>query len=130
LSSAPSRLTSKFSSFCTNRRRARASTISSAQRQTAIVTLRDRSPQKIAVFYNSATDERVVLEEAARSVGRIATKATDGSLAWAPLLPPETLNESVIARASAKNPAGAKTLQELEQIRELHAGLASIARQP
>jgi hypothetical protein len=90
--------------------------------------LRDRSPQEIAVFYNSATDgERLVLEEAARSVGRIPTKAADGSLAWAPLLRAATINESIIARASAKNPQGATKLAELEEIRALHASVASIA---
>jgi hypothetical protein len=67
--------------------------------------LRDRTPQEISVFYNSATDnEKLVLEEAARSVGRIPTKKPDGSLAWAPVLPAETINGSIIARATAKNP--------------------------
>jgi hypothetical protein len=47
-------------------------------------------------------------------------------LVWAPLLPAETINESIIAR-SAKNPQGAKKLQELEEIRSLHATVASIA---
>ncbi len=90
--------------------------------------LRDRTPHEIAVFYNSATDdERLVLEEAARNVRRIPTKKPDGWLAWVPLLPAETINESVVARASAKNPQGGKKLQELEQIRELHASVASIA---
>jgi hypothetical protein len=90
--------------------------------------LRDRTAQEISVFYSAGTDdEKLVLEEAARSVGRIPTKKPDGSLAWAPLLPAATINESVIARASAKNPQGAKKLQELEQIRELHASVASIA---
>jgi len=90
--------------------------------------LRDRTPHEIGVFYNSATDEeRLVLEAAAQSVGRIPTKRPDGSLAWAPLLPAETINESVIARATAKNPQGAKKLKELEEIRSLHASVASIA---
>jgi hypothetical protein len=48
-----------------------------------------------------------VFEEAARSVGRIPTKQADGSLAMLPLLPNETISENVIARAAAKNPAGA-----------------------
>jgi hypothetical protein len=79
-------------------------------------------------FYNSATDdEKLVLEDAARSVGRVPTKSADDSLAWAPLLPAATINESIIARATARNPQGAKKLQELEQIRELHASVTSIA---
>jgi hypothetical protein len=43
------------------------------------------------------------------------------ALVWAPLLPAEAINESIIARASAKNPQGAKKLQELDEIRSLHA---------
>jgi len=90
--------------------------------------LRDRTAQEIAVFYSSATaDEKLVLEEAARSVGRIPTKSADGALEWAPLLPAATINESIVARASAKNPQGATKLQELEEIRSLHASVASIA---
>ncbi len=67
------------------------------------------------------------MEEAARSVGRIPTKRPDGSLAWTPLLAPETVNESIVARATATNPQGAQKLQELEQIRALHASVATIA---
>jgi hypothetical protein len=90
--------------------------------------LRDRTPHEIAVFYNSATDEeRPVLEAAAQSVGRIPTKTVDGGLVWAPLLPAETINESIIAHVSARNPQGARKLQELEEIRALHASVASIA---
>lgn len=90
--------------------------------------LRDRTSQEIATFYGSATDEeKSVLEEAARSVGRIPTKRTDGSLEWSPLLPAETINESIIARATAKNPKGAAKLQELEEIRAMHVTLAGIA---
>lgn len=90
--------------------------------------LRDRSPLEIATFYNSATDdENLVLEEAARSVGRIPTKKPDGSLAWAPLLPAETINESIVARATANNPQGARKLQELEEIRAMHVSVANLA---
>jgi len=51
-----------------------------------------------------------VLEAAAQSVGRIPTKTVDSGLVWAPLLPADTINESIIARATAKNPQGAKKL--------------------
>ena len=90
--------------------------------------LRERTSQEIAVFYSAATDdEKLVLEEAARSVGRIPTKKPDGSLAWTPLLPSEAINKSMIARSTAKNPQGAKKLQELEELRSLHASVAIIA---
>lgn len=90
--------------------------------------LRDRTPLEIATFYDSATDdEKLVLEEAARSVGRIPTKMQDGSLGWKPLLPAETINESIVARATANNPQGAKKLQELEEIRAMHVSVANLA---
>jgi hypothetical protein len=67
------------------------------------------------------------VEEAARSVGRIPMKLADGSLDWRPLLPADTINESIIARAAAKNPQGATKLQEAEEIRDLHATVAALA---
>jgi hypothetical protein len=89
--------------------------------------LRDRTPQEIAIFYNSATDEeRLVMEAAAASVGRVPMKVGNG-LEWQPLLNAETVNESVIARATAKNPAGAMKLQELSEIRSMHVTVASHA---
>jgi hypothetical protein len=90
--------------------------------------LRDRTPHEIGVSYNSATDEeRLVLEAAAQSVSRVPTKRPDSSLSREPPLPAATINESIIARATAKNPEGAKKLKELEGIRSLHASVASIA---
>jgi hypothetical protein len=89
--------------------------------------LRDRTPQEIATFYNSATDEeRLVMEAAAASVGRIPMKSANG-LVWTSLLDPETVNGSIIARATAKNPAGAKKLEELTEIRAMHVTVAGIA---
>lgn len=89
--------------------------------------LRGFTAQEIAIFYGSATDdEKIVLEEAARSVGRIPTK-TEAGLVWAPLLPAETINDAVIARAAAKNPEGAKQLQELSEIRDMHATVSALA---
>jgi len=89
--------------------------------------LRDRTPQEIAVFYGSASDEeRLVMEVAAASVGRVPMKGPNG-LEWQPLLNPETVNESVIARATARNPTGAKKLEELAEIRALQVGIAGVA---
>jgi len=82
--------------------------------------LRDRTPQEIATFYNAATnDERLLMEAAAVSVGRIPMKGPNG-LEWQPLLNPETVNESIVARATAKNPEGARRLEELTEIRAMH----------
>jgi hypothetical protein len=89
--------------------------------------LRDKSPQEIATFYGSATDEeRLLMEAAAASVGRIPMKTGNG-LEWKPLLEPETVNESIIARATAKNPAGAAKLAELSEIRDMHVTVAGNA---
>lgn len=91
--------------------------------------LKDRTPQEIATFYNSATDgERLLMEHAAASVGRIPRKSEHG-LEWQPLLNPETVNDSIIARAVAKNPQGAQKLQELTEIRAMHVTVAGHATQ-
>jgi hypothetical protein len=83
--------------------------------------LRDKTPQEIATFYDKASDdERLLMEAAAASVGRIPLKTPQGGLQWKPLLEPETVNESIMARATAKNPAGVKKLEELNVIREMH----------
>jgi hypothetical protein len=89
--------------------------------------LRDRSPMEIATFYNSATDEeRLVMEAAAASVGRVPLKSAKG-LEWQPLLDPESVNESIVARATARNPQGARKLAELAEIRALQVGVAGVA---
>ncbi len=90
--------------------------------------VQDRTANEIAVLYNASTDaERLVFEEAARSVGRIPTKQPDGSLVMLPLLPAEILNESQMARAAAQNPAGVQKLQELEEIKAMHQSVANLA---
>ena len=89
--------------------------------------LRDKTPQEIAIFYNSASDEeRLVMEAAAASVGRAPMKGPDG-LTWQPLLNPASVNESIVARAKATNPQGVKKLEELGEIRALQVGVHGIA---
>jgi hypothetical protein len=89
--------------------------------------LRDRTPQEIATLYDKAADgERRLMEDASASVGRIPMKGADG-LQWRPLLDHEAVNESVMARAAASNPAGAASVRELAEIRALHVSIASIA---
>jgi hypothetical protein len=66
------------------------------------------------------------MEAAAASVGRVPMKTANG-LVWSPLLNPESVNDSVIARATAKNPAGAQKLRELEEIKSMHVTVAGIA---
>jgi hypothetical protein len=89
--------------------------------------LRDRTPDEVAVLYNSASDgERQVMEAAAASVGRVPMKVGNG-LEWKPLLDPEMVNETVLARVAAKNPEGVAKLQELVEIRAMHVTFAGNA---
>jgi hypothetical protein len=89
--------------------------------------LQKHSPQEIATFYNLATDdERLVMEAASASVGRISMK-TDRGLEWQPLLDPDTVNDSITARVTATNPEGAVRLQELTEIRAMHVTVAGHA---
>jgi hypothetical protein len=90
--------------------------------------LRDKTPHEISVLYNSATDDRRLLMEAASaSVGDIPFKTEDGGVAWKPLLDPETVNESVMARAAERNPQGVAKLNELAEIRAMHVTIANHA---
>ena len=80
------------------------------------------------VFYNSATDEeRQVMEAASSILGRIPVKAADGGLELRPVLDPERVNESVMARAAAKNPQAVAKLNELAEIRAMHVTVAGHA---
>lgn len=88
---------------------------------------RGMTQQEVAVFYGSATDEeRLLMEAAAALVGRVPMKTANGS-EWTPLLNPETVTENVIARATVKNPTGAKKLEELTEIRQMHVTVAGNA---
>ena len=90
--------------------------------------LRDKTPQEIAVLYNSATDERrLLIEAASASVGDIPCKTEDGGLEWKPLLDPVAVNESVMARAAVKNPQAVQRLNELLEIRAMHVTIANHA---
>ena len=89
--------------------------------------LRDKTPQEIAILYNLAPDDRRLLMEAASaSVGPIPVKSESG-LEWKPLLDPETVDESVMARAAEKNPAAVQRLNELREIRAMHVTVAGHA---
>lgn len=90
-------------------------------------TMQTYSVEEMAVFYGSATDhERLVMEAASASVGRVPTKTANG-LVWQPLLNPERVNESVMARAAVKDPAGVAALTELMELRSMHITVAGIA---
>jgi hypothetical protein len=89
--------------------------------------LQQFTPDEIAVLYSSATDEeRVVMETASASVGRIPIKTANG-LEWRPLLDAEMVNEAVLARAAEKNPQGVAKLNELAEIRAMHVTVANHA---
>jgi hypothetical protein len=81
------------------------------------------------IFYTSAAttdEERLVMEAASALVGRVPMK-TDKGQEMRPLLDPGTVNETVMARAAAKNPQAAQKLEELIAIRALHVTVANHA---
>lgn len=85
------------------------------------------SPQEIAVLYGSATDaERVLMEAASASLGRVPLKSEQG-LEWTPLLAPDVIDEAVLARAMTSNPTGVQRVEELSEIRSMYATVAGIA---
>src|SRR5207253_190600 len=89
--------------------------------------LQRHTPQEIATFYNAATDEeRLVMEAASASVGRIPVKSGNG-LTWEPLIAPDVVHDSVLARATAKNPTGVAKYNELSEIRAMHVTVAQHA---
>ena len=91
--------------------------------------LQRHTPQEIATFYNAATDEeRLVMEAASASVGRIPVKSGNG-LTWEPLIAPDVVYDSVLARATTKNPAGVAKYNELSEIRAMHVTVANHAEQ-
>lgn len=84
-------------------------------------------PQDISVFYNSATDdERRVMEAASALVGRVPMKTGNG-LEWKPLLDADMMQEAIMARAAATNPAAARKVQELAEIRAMQVTIAGVA---
>lgn len=85
------------------------------------------APQEIAVLYGSATDaERVVMEAASASLGRVPLKSEHG-LEWKPLLAPDVIDEAVLARATARNPTGVQKVAELSEVRSMYVTVAGIA---
>jgi hypothetical protein len=66
------------------------------------------------------------MEAASALVGRVPMKTGNGQ-EMRPLLDPETVNETFMARAAAKNPQGVAKLNELAEIRALHVTVANHA---
>jgi hypothetical protein len=89
---------------------------------------RDRTPEEIGVFYNAASpEEKIAMEEAARTVGRIPRKLADGGLEWQPLLHPDTINDSIMARARENNPAAVTKFEEVTELRQMTVTVAGVA---
>lgn len=92
-----------------------------------LAIMQRHTSEELNVFYGSASDaERRVMEAASASVGRVPTKTASG-LVWQPLLNPESVQESIMARAQAEKPAALERLRELELIRAATATLAQHA---
>jgi hypothetical protein len=85
------------------------------------------TPQDIAVFYGSASDEeRRVMEAASASVGRVPMVTPNGKV-WKTLLDPEMVNEAVLARAEATNPVAAQKVRELTEVRGMQVSITGVA---
>lgn len=92
-----------------------------------LAVMQRHTSQELSVFYGSASDqERRIMETASASVGRVPTKTASG-LVWQPLLNPESVQESIMARAQAEKPAAVDRLRELQEIRAATATLAQHA---
>jgi len=90
--------------------------------------LRTLTPREIAVVYGSATDaERQLMEAASALVGRQPTKTPEGGTVWAPLLDPDIVAATVLARAETAQPEAASRMRELADVREMTATVASCA---
>ncbi|MGE0361465.1 MAG: hypothetical protein AB7H93_12140 [Vicinamibacterales bacterium] len=93
-----------------------------------LAVLRTLSPREVAVVYGSATDdERQLMEAANALVGRQPTKTPEGGTIWAPLLDPDIVAETVLARAETAQPEAASRMRELAGVREMTATVASVA---
>ena len=87
------------------------------------------TPDETRVFYTSSTttdEERLVMEAASVLVGRVPMKTGNGQ-EMRPLLDPETVNETQMARAAEKNPQAVARLNELADIRAMHVTIAGHA---
>lgn len=91
--------------------------------------LQKHTPEDIAVFYGSATDdERREMEAASALVGRVPMKGPNG-LTWKPLLDAETCAEAQLARAAERSPTAVAQLRELEEVRRMQHTLVNVALQ-
>jgi hypothetical protein len=79
-------------------------------------------------LYSNATDaEKRVIEAAVAALGRQPVRR-NGSLTWQPLLDPELINASILARAERSVPDVADQLRTLQRIRNLFDTLAGEAK--
>src|SRR5882672_1758816 len=85
------------------------------------------TPQDIAVFYGSASEEeRRVMEAASASVGRVPMITPNGK-EWKTLLDPAMVDEAILSRAEATNPTAAQKVRELTEIRAMQVTIAGVA---
>ncbi len=90
--------------------------------------LRTMTPDEVAICYGSASDDEKLLMEAASSlIGRVPTKTREKGIVWTPLLDPDAVTATAMARAEAAQPAAAERLRELAEVRAMTASVANCA---
>ncbi len=96
--------------------------------QTAVQRLTGVDPLEVQALYHAAdpNDQRL-LEVAAEAVGRQPVRR-DGGLVWEPLLPADTITETMLARADRVDAAAAASIRALQRIRNTYESVAGSAR--
>jgi hypothetical protein len=85
------------------------------------------TPDDIAGFFDKATEaERIEMEAASASVGRVPMKGPNGR-EWKPLLDVKMVEASILERAEVTNPTAAQRVRELSEIRAMQVTITGVA---
>lgn len=88
-----------------------------------------RDPLAVRSLYASASpEEQRAIEVVAEQVGRQPIRR-NGTLEWEPLLDPDVVTETMLARADRFDDRAAAALRDLIRSRNAYASLAASARQ-
>jgi hypothetical protein len=99
------------------------------QVSTMVQRLQAFDPLEVEILYAGGTDdERHVIEVCAEQLGRQPRRRADGQVTWEPIIAPERIAESVLARVERLDAEGARAIRDLEAIRNCYAGLVGTAR--
>jgi hypothetical protein len=85
-------------------------------------------PLEVDVLYSDATDqERLLIEVATESVGRVPRRRPDGTVVWEHILSPERIAQGRAARLERVDPAASASLRDLARIRRTYEAMAGAA---